>query len=142
GDGGPWAHVYDVYFGTDPNPALFAANQQLGPTDPADNITQHWTLPLLQPGTTYYWRIVGKTMAGMTAKSAIVSFTTAGNAPPPPPPAGDATTVVMWTATDVPPAGVVGNWQFISDTTAAGGVALWNSDHGASRISPPLAAPA
>ncbi|HEY6214639.1 MAG TPA: phospholipase D-like domain-containing protein, partial [Vicinamibacterales bacterium] len=54
-DGGPWAHVYDVYFGTDPNPPLFVANQQLGPTDPAAPVTQHWTLPLLQPGTTYYW---------------------------------------------------------------------------------------
>src|SRR5437868_779420 len=38
-DGGPWAHLYDIYFGTDPNPPLFAANQQLGPTDPADPTT-------------------------------------------------------------------------------------------------------
>ena len=141
-DGGPWAHVYDVYFGTDPNPPLFAANQQLGPTDPADGITQHWTLPLLQPGTTYYWRIVSKTMAGMTAKSATLSFTTAGNAPPPPPPAGDASTVVIWTCTDVAQANVAGNWQFLVDQSAAGGCALWNPDHGNSRISPPLASPA
>ena len=34
-DGGYWAHIYDVYFGTDPNPPLFASNLQLGPTDPA-----------------------------------------------------------------------------------------------------------
>lgn len=142
-DGGPWAHVYDIYFGTDPNPPLFAANQQLGPTDPAaPTVTQHWTVPLLQPGTTYYWRIVSKTMAGLTKNSGTVSFTTAGAAPPPPPPAGDATTIVIWTCTDVPQSGIVGGWQFTSDQTAAGGCALWNPDRGVGRISPPLASPA
>jgi phosphatidylserine/phosphatidylglycerophosphate/cardiolipin synthase-like enzyme len=89
-DGGPWAHLYDIYFGTDPNPPLFAANQPLGPTDPANpTLTQSFALPLLQHGTTYYWRVVSKTMAGMTAKGPIVSFTTSGTAPPPPRPAED-----------------------------------------------------
>ena len=69
-DGGYDAHFYDVYFGTDPNPPLFAANLPLGPTDPtAPTVTQKIVLPLLQHGTTYYWRMVGRTMAGKTAKS-------------------------------------------------------------------------
>jgi regulation of enolase protein 1 (concanavalin A-like superfamily) len=142
-DGGPWAHLYDVYFGTDPNPPLFAANQHLGPTDPANpTATQKFVLPLLQHGTTYYWRVVSKTMAGMTAKGPTVSFTTGGTAPPPAPPPSGATTIVIWTATDVPPGNVVGNWQWTADSSAAGQRALWNPDRGQSKVSPPLAAPA
>jgi regulation of enolase protein 1 (concanavalin A-like superfamily) len=141
-DGGPWAHLYDIYFGTDPNPPLFAANQQLGPTDPADpTTTQKFVPPLLQHGTTYYWRVVSKTMAGMTAKGAVVSFTTDGTAPPPPVPPAGASTIVMWTATDVAPGSVAGNWQWMADNSAAGRQALWNPDRGQPKISPPLAAP-
>ena len=141
-DGGPWGQLYDVYFGTDPNPPLFAANVQLGPTDPSNpTATQKFVLPLLQHGTTYYWRIVSKTMAGMTAKGPIASFTTSGSAPPPPAAPG-ATTIVMWTATDVAASDIIGNWQFLSDSTAAGGQALWNPDRGQSKVSPPLASPA
>jgi regulation of enolase protein 1 (concanavalin A-like superfamily) len=141
-DGGPWGQLYDIYFGTDPNPPLFAANQQLGPTDPATpTATQKFVLPLLQHGTTYYWRVISKTMAGLTAKGPIISFTTSGTPPPPPPPSG-ATTIVMWTATDVAAGDVVGTWQWTADNTAAGGRALWNPDRGQSKVSPPLAAPA
>ena len=140
-DGGPWGQKYDIYFGTDPNPPLLAADQQLGPNDPAAPSFQKWILPLLQPGTTYYWRIVSKTMAGLTANGAIASFTTAGTPPPPPQPAANASTIVMWTSTDVATSNVVGNWQRLNDSTAAGGSALWNPDHGGARISPPLAAP-
>ena len=104
-------------------------------------MTQKLVLPLLQHGTTYYWRVVGKTMAGKTAKSATVSFTTAGTAPAAPLAPSGASTIVMWTATDVPAANIVGAWQANADTTAAGGQSLWNPDHGQSKISPPLAAP-
>lgn len=141
-DGGPWGQVYDIYFGTDPNPPLLAPNQQLGPDDPANPSFQKWILPLLQPGTTYYWRVVSKTMAGMTAKGPIASFTTAGVPPPPPQPAANASTIVMWTSTDVAASNVFGNWQWLTDSTAAGGAALWNPDHGQSKVSPPLATPA
>jgi len=141
-DGGPWGQVYDIYFGTDPNPPLLAGNQQLGPTDPSNGITQRWTLPLLQPGTTYYWKIVTKTMAGLSRSGPVATFTTAGTTPPPPPPATNATTTVIWTATDVSPTNVVGNWQWAPDSTAAGGQALWNPDKGQAKISPPLATPA
>src|SRR4051812_766518 len=141
-DGGYYGHIYDVYFGTDPNPPLYATNLQLGPTDPANPaVIQKLVLPLLQHGTTYFWRVVGKTMAGKTAKSAIYSFTTGGTAPPPPPAPAGATTVVMWTSTNVSAPNIAGDWQFNNDATAAGGRSLWNPDHATARVSPPLPAP-
>jgi phosphatidylserine/phosphatidylglycerophosphate/cardiolipin synthase-like enzyme/regulation of enolase protein 1 (concanavalin A-like superfamily) len=141
-DGGPWGQRYDVYFGTDPNPPLFAANLQLGPTDPTTpTITQKLVLPLLQHGTTYYWRVVSKTMAGMSAKGATLSFTTNGVTPPPAPPASGASTIVLWASTNVSAGSVAGNWQWTNDNTAAGGRTLWNPDRGQSKVTPPLPLP-
>ncbi len=139
-DGGPWAHNYDIYFGTSPTPPLFAANQNLGPDDPTRSPKQYQTfaLPTLTGGTTYYWQIVSKTMANLTATGPIWSFTTAGSPPPPPP---GVTTIVMWSA-NVASTDIHGNWQMIADTTAAGGHALQNPDQGQAKIAPALAAPA
>ena len=137
---GFYAHFYDVYFGVDPNPPLYQANLHLGPSDAATKNTLSITLPTLQPGTTYYWRIVSRTMAGLTARGPISSFTTKGIPPPPPPPPPGATTQVIWAA-DVQPTAMTGRWASIVDPTAAGGVALWNADRGNAKISPPLAAP-
>jgi regulation of enolase protein 1 (concanavalin A-like superfamily) len=81
---GVWTHVYDVYLGTDPTPPLLAADRELGPSMSSSD-HKRFTVTNLQPGTTYYWRIVGKTMADMTRSSAVRTFTTAGTAPPPPP---------------------------------------------------------
>jgi phosphatidylserine/phosphatidylglycerophosphate/cardiolipin synthase-like enzyme/regulation of enolase protein 1 (concanavalin A-like superfamily) len=141
-DGGFYAQFYDIYFGTDPNPPLFASNLQLGPTDASDpTTTQKIVLPLLQHGTTYYWRIVSRTMAGLTAKGPTQSFTTYGATPLPVAPPPGATTIVAWTATDVAATDIAGNWQYATDSTAAGGRALWNPDKATAKISPPLAAP-
>ena len=140
-DPGFFGHYYDIYFGQDPNPPLYKTDLKLGPVDydlPKTKKTH--TLPALQPGTTYYWRIVTKTMAGLTSKGPIWSFTTKGTPPPPPPPPPGATTQVIW-AVDVPPSSVFGLWSPIDDPTAAGGKALWNTDKGKSKISPPLAEP-
>jgi len=140
-NGGWYAHYYDVYFGEDPNPPLYQANLHLGPTDWSTPKTiQKLTLPTLQSGTTYYWRVVSRTMSGLTAKGPTWSFTTKGTPPPPPPPPAGAETQVLW-AKDVSPASVFGAWQFLSDSTAVGGLALWNKDAGKAKISPPLAAP-
>ena len=77
---GYWAHKYDVYFGTSANPPLLFADRHLGPSQSsADYRTV--ALPALEPGTTYYWKIVSKTMANVTASGPIHSFTTAGTAP-------------------------------------------------------------
>jgi phosphatidylserine/phosphatidylglycerophosphate/cardiolipin synthase-like enzyme len=85
-EGGYFAHVYDVYLGTTSNPPLIASDLPLGPSLWA---THHQSLTLqtnLVPGTLYYWKVVGKTMANQTATSPVWTFTTSGTAPPPPPP--------------------------------------------------------
>ena len=70
---GTWSHLADIYFGTSSNPPLIATNVQVSPTE-----TNTYTLPTLAAGTTYYWRIVSKTMALKEAAGAVQSFTTAG----------------------------------------------------------------
>ena len=78
---GPWAHRYDVYLGTSPsNLSKVVDDVELGPYE------QGWNLSGLSGGTTYYWYVVSRTMANLTATSGMRSFTTAGapsgNAPP------------------------------------------------------------
>ena len=98
-EGGPWAHKYDIYFGASPNPPLLVANAsttQSGAlsTDPLlttgsvdDGVMETYKLPTtLQAGTTYYWRVVSRTMANQTANGPTWSFTTVGTQTPPPPP--------------------------------------------------------
>jgi hypothetical protein len=84
-DGGPWAHLYDVYFGTTPDPPLLVENVELG--SPEAGQLEAYTVGYLQPGTTYYWRIVGKTWAQLTNSGPVWSFTTSGV--PVPVPGGD-----------------------------------------------------
>src|SRR6185503_8098143 len=97
-EGGPWSHKYDIYFGTSPNPPLLVADastDQSGaqPGQPRlntgsvdDGVVETFTLPLtLQGGTTYYWRIVGKTMANISANGPTWTFTTSGTSPSPTP---------------------------------------------------------
>lgn len=81
-EGGPWAHKFDIYFGTTPNPPLLAADQFIGRVD--NGVIESFPLPPLAAGTRYYWRIVGKTMANKTATGPTWSFTTAGAAGPAP----------------------------------------------------------
>jgi regulation of enolase protein 1 (concanavalin A-like superfamily) len=79
-DAGLWAHKYDIYFGTTPNPPLLEANKLLGPSQYSTDY-RRYPLPDLLPGTTYYWKIVSKTMALVSANGPVWSFTTAGTAP-------------------------------------------------------------
>jgi hypothetical protein len=79
-NGGLWGQLYDIYFGTSANPPLLASNQKLGPSQSATDY-RTYALPALQPGTTYYWQIVSKTMAYQTAAGPVWSFRTAGTAP-------------------------------------------------------------
>jgi hypothetical protein len=137
--GGPWAHVYDIYFGTSPSPPLFSTNQALGPSETTSQ-NQSFTLPTLTGGTTYYWKIVSKTAANLTKTGDVWSFTTAGTPPPPPPPPPGATTLVLW-ASNTPAANIHGNWTKVTDASASGGSALSNPNLGAAKISPALANP-
>ena len=81
---GLWAHNYDIYLGTSSNPPLFAANVNLGPSPNATTYVKY-TTPQLTPNTTYYWRVVSKTMANVTMAGTTWSFTTpaaTGGLPP------------------------------------------------------------
>jgi len=75
--GGPWAHVYDLYLGTSPNPPLFAAGLALGPSESTGEL-QSYTLPALAVGTTYFWKVVSRTVANVPAEGPVWSFTTGG----------------------------------------------------------------
>ncbi len=229
-EGGYWAHKYDIYLGTSTTPPLLVEDFAPGSaTAGVNSAKESYVVSNLQPGTTYYWRIVSKTMANKTRTGPTWSFTTAGGVPPPPAPtnlqgtavsstqiqltwndvAGEEgykverkpSTSTTWTqiavlAADVasyddsnsglqghtsynyrvrafttggnsgysntvtvttPGAAlspndivlyatdaqtVVGNWTVVSDSTAAGGKRLNNSNLGAATITTPKAAPA
>lgn len=82
--GGPWAHLYDVYLGTDPNNLpMVASNLALGPSETTTQMQKYAVSTPLVSGTTYYWKVVSRTMALQARTSATWSFTTDGVAPPP-----------------------------------------------------------
>ena len=138
--GGPWAHVYDVYFGTTATPPLVAADLALGPSQSSTQLQSYAVPTTLVAGTTYYWRIVSKTMANMQRSTAVFSFSTAGSAPPPPSGGtlgqGDILLYAGHAAT------AAGAWRVVSDSTAAGGVRMTHPNAGAARITTASATPA
>lgn len=73
--GGPWAHYYDVYFGTSSTPPRIAAGLHLGPSTSSTDY-KRYAISSLAPHTTYYWKIVSKTAAGVKASGPVYSFTT------------------------------------------------------------------
>ena len=82
-NGGLWGQLYDIYFGTTPNPPLLASSNELGPSQYGTDYRKYTLTTTLEPGTKYYWKIVSKTMAFQTASGPVWSFTTAGGPPPP-----------------------------------------------------------
>jgi phospholipase D-like protein len=137
--GGPWAHLYDVYLDTTASftaPMVFA-NLAETPAK-TENSTFSFVVPnALKPGTTYYWKVVGKTMARKTKTSAVWSFTTAGSAPPAPPPGAGEIVVYASTAPLK-----VGAWRAESDSTAAGGAKMRHPNANAAKIATASANPA
>jgi len=79
-DGGPWSWFYDVYFGTTSNPPLYAASYRPSHDPDAAGNQEIYQINNLQPGTTYFWKIVDRTWAQQTAGGGVMSFTTAGTA--------------------------------------------------------------
>jgi phosphatidylserine/phosphatidylglycerophosphate/cardiolipin synthase-like enzyme len=73
--GGPWAHYYDIYFGTTNPPPLVASNRNLGPSDSSTDY-QRFSVSSLAANRTYYWKIVSRTAAGKTATGSVWSFVT------------------------------------------------------------------
>lgn len=68
-NGGYFGVYADVHFGTSSNPPLYQANVPL-----SANAQKSVPLPVLAPGTTYYWKVVNKTFANMTSIDPIYSF--------------------------------------------------------------------
>jgi hypothetical protein len=132
---GPWAHKYDVYVGTDPSALVKVADDvELGPS-PNTSDRKSWRVTDLAPGTTYYWQVVGRTMANLERSSALRSFHTAGGETTTPSTgAGD---VVLWASR----AGNWPGWSVVADPTAAGGMRLANPNLGAAKVGTPRAAP-
>ena len=135
---GYFAHLYDVHFGTTPTPPLLAENQALGPAQSSGD-RKRFVVTNLQPGTTYYWRIVSKTMANMTATSPVRRFTTAGLAVPPAPSASLGAGDVLLYASK---AARFGAWSVAPDSQAAGGARVLNPDAGLAKVVTASAAPA
>lgn len=70
---GYWGHRADLYFGTSSTPPLYQANLT---TSAGATATKRVTISGLTAGGTYYWRVVSKTMAGLTRSGAVRSFGT------------------------------------------------------------------
>jgi phosphatidylserine/phosphatidylglycerophosphate/cardiolipin synthase-like enzyme len=68
---GLWAHRADVYLGTSSTPPVALKDVSVSP-----NSTKKLTVTGLQPGKSYFWKIVSKTMAGKTASGPVWSFGT------------------------------------------------------------------
>jgi len=122
-NGGLWAHVYDVYLDTVPNPQqLVAQDVALGPSQTTSD-NKSYSLAPLQPGTTYYWKIVSKTMAGATIAGPVWSFTTAGT------PSGGGPLPSPWLDADVGAVGAPGNASFNNPafTVAGAGADVWGT---------------
>ena len=138
--GGPWAHKYDVYFGTNPSSLQVALlDQELGPSESSTQF-QSFTVNNLVPGTTYYWRVVSRTMANMARTGDLWSFTTAGTAPPPAANGITGPGDILLYASDARITGT--NWSVVSDASAAGAKRLWNRNAGAAKITTAVANPA
>jgi hypothetical protein len=118
--GGLWAHNYDIYFGTSPSPPLFAANVNLGPSA-TSAAYQSYATPQLLPNTTYYWRIVSKTMANMTAAGPVWSFSTTAS--------GNTSLPPGWDTDDIGSVGVAGSSSYGGGTfTVSGsGADVWGT---------------
>jgi phosphatidylserine/phosphatidylglycerophosphate/cardiolipin synthase-like enzyme len=122
----PFGMKYIVLLGTSPGNLQEVVNDQnavletiplerRGPSQSTGDL-KSFSPPNLAPGTTYYWQVVGFTMANLKKASSISSFRTAGGAPPAP--SGDD--VVMHAHR----ASVRLGWTVATDATAAGGKAL------------------
>ena len=122
-NGGLWAHIYDIYFGTTSNPPLLAGNVQLGPSQYSSDY-KTYALPALQPGTTYYWKIVSKTMAYVPANGVVWSFTTAGTSG-----GGGSTLPSGWSNADIGATGAAGTSSYANNTfTVTGaGADVWGT---------------
>jgi Tfp pilus assembly protein PilX len=90
-EGGTWAHKYDIYFGTNADPPLLQSDVTTG--SPVPGTSESFTVTGLAPGATYFWRIVGKTVADRTKTGPTWSFSTGAGTGVPAPFGGTAAPV-------------------------------------------------
>jgi hypothetical protein len=107
---------------------------ELGPSESTSDYATYTVTTPLQSGRQYYWRVVSKTMANLSANGPTWSFVTAGGTPPSLGP-GD----INLYAANAPV--IKGKWARVADATAAGGFRLSNSNAGAAKILTPAASP-
>ena len=138
--GGPWAHKYDVYFGTTTTPPLVAADLELGPSESVTQMQSYRIETTLAPGTTYYWRVVAKTMANLSKTSDLWNFTTGGVAPPPPANGSAGVGDIVLYAAEAPVK--TGTWKVMADASAAGGARLVNPNLNAAKVTTASPSPA
>ena len=101
-EGGWWAHKYDIYFGTTSQPPLAVQDFAPGSSSAGVNsVKESYTFNNLQAGTTYYWRIVGKTMANRAVNGTTWHFTTSGGGTVPPAPTALTGTAISMTRVDL-----------------------------------------
>jgi regulation of enolase protein 1 (concanavalin A-like superfamily) len=125
---GLWAHKYDIYLGTTStltSANLVAADLELGPSESPSSY-RTFTTAALQPGTTYYWQVVSKTMANKTAAGPVWSFTTAGTPDP-----GQGQLPAGWSTSDIGAVGAPGNATFDSASNqfivSGSGADIWGN---------------
>jgi phosphatidylserine/phosphatidylglycerophosphate/cardiolipin synthase-like enzyme len=83
-EGGRWAHKYDVYLGRSENNLSLIVSNLITGTLGTDG-PESYLVSGLQGGTTYCWRVVGKTMANQTAGGPTWCFMTSISAATPTP---------------------------------------------------------
>jgi hypothetical protein len=118
---GPWAHNYDVYFGTNSSSQpRIATNVNLGPSTSSTTF-QKFTVSSLSPATTYYWRVVSKTMTGLSMTGQVWSFTTSGGV------TGNLPS--GWSHRDIGSVGVAGSASYSSGvfSVTGGGADIWGA---------------
>jgi regulation of enolase protein 1 (concanavalin A-like superfamily)/HKD family nuclease len=129
---GPWAHKYDVMFGTSPTTMTkVMSDVELGPSESASDY-QSFSVSGLAEGTTYYWQVISRTMANLEKAGPVASFRTVGA-----PPASGSSDVVLWAMHAATHPG----WVLTTDTSAAGGKRLANTNANAPKATSPSAAP-
>jgi hypothetical protein len=118
---GLWAHKYDIYFGTSSNPPRVAADVELGYSKSSTDL-KSYTVSGLSPNTTYYWRIVSKTMANRSRSGTVWSFATGGTMTA-------AALPSAWQSRDIGAVGIAGSssWNAGSFTIRGAGADVWGT---------------
>ena len=135
--GGPWAHLYDLHIDTSSSFATQRVFTDLAETpSKTQTSTFSFTLPIaLEPGKTYYWKVVGKTMALKTKTSAVWTFTTAPGITVPP---GIAEIVLHASRATLR----MGAWVVEGDASAAGGFKIRHPNANTAKVTAAAAVPA